>query len=88
MRKPVLPYANNKGADQPVHPRLSLSEASSSGSVRRISGDNEFYSIYPNGKGYGHVFHVWFVCYTPPATLYAGVMCDPTFYTSHYIKVW
>ena len=20
MRKPVLPYANNKGADQPVHP--------------------------------------------------------------------
>ena len=21
MRKPVLPYANNKGADQPAHPR-------------------------------------------------------------------
>ena len=24
----------------------------SSRSRRRISGDNEFYSIYPNGKGY------------------------------------
>ena len=22
MRKPVLPYANNKGADQPAHPRI------------------------------------------------------------------
>ena len=29
-----------------------LSEASSSRSIRRINGDNEFYSIYPNGKGY------------------------------------
>ena len=25
MRKPVLPYANNKGADQPVHPRSLIS---------------------------------------------------------------
>ena len=25
MRKPVLPYANNKGADQPVHPRCLVS---------------------------------------------------------------
>ena len=25
MRKPVLPYANNKGADQPVHSRSLIS---------------------------------------------------------------
>ena len=25
MRKPVLPYANNKGADQPAHPRSLIS---------------------------------------------------------------
>ena len=25
MRKPVLPYANKKGADQPVHPRSLMS---------------------------------------------------------------
>ena len=25
MRKPVLPYANNKGADQPAHPRCLIS---------------------------------------------------------------
>ena len=25
MRKPVLSYANNKGADQPVHPRSLIS---------------------------------------------------------------
>ena len=25
MRKPVLPYANNKRADQPVHPRSQIS---------------------------------------------------------------
>ena len=25
MRKPVLPYANSKGADQPVHPRSLIS---------------------------------------------------------------
>ena len=25
MRKPVLPYANNKGADQPVHQRSLIS---------------------------------------------------------------
>ena len=25
MRKPVLPYANNKGADQPAHPRNLIS---------------------------------------------------------------
>ena len=25
MRKPVLPDANNKGADQPVHPRSLIS---------------------------------------------------------------
>ena len=25
MRKPVLPYANNKGADQPVHPHSLIS---------------------------------------------------------------
>ena len=25
MRKPVLPYANNKGTDQPVHPRSLIS---------------------------------------------------------------
>ena len=32
-----------------------LSEASSSRSIRRISGDNEFHSIYPNGKGYVYI---------------------------------
>ena len=25
MRKPVIPYANNKGADQPAHPRSLIS---------------------------------------------------------------
>ena len=25
MRKPVMPYANNKGADQPAHPRSLIS---------------------------------------------------------------
>ena len=25
MRKPVLPYVNNKGADQPAHPRSLIS---------------------------------------------------------------
>ena len=25
MRKPVLPYANNKGKDQPAHPRRLIS---------------------------------------------------------------
>ena len=25
MKKPVLPYANNKGADQPAHPRSLIS---------------------------------------------------------------
>ena len=25
MRKPVLPYANNKGIDQPAHPRSLIS---------------------------------------------------------------
>ena len=25
MRKPVLAYANNKGADQPAHPRSLIS---------------------------------------------------------------
>ena len=25
MRKPALPYANNKGADQPAHPRSLIS---------------------------------------------------------------
>ena len=25
MRKSVLPYANNKGADQPAHPRSLIS---------------------------------------------------------------
>ena len=25
MRKPVLPYANNKAADQPAHPRSLIS---------------------------------------------------------------
>ena len=25
MRKPVLPYANNKGADQPAHPHSVIS---------------------------------------------------------------
>ena len=25
MRKPVLPYANNKGVDQPAHPRSLIS---------------------------------------------------------------
>ena len=25
MRKPVFPYANNKGADQPAHPRSLIS---------------------------------------------------------------
>ena len=25
MSKPVLPYANNKGADQPAHPRSLIS---------------------------------------------------------------
>ena len=25
MRKPVLPYVNNKGADQPAHPRCLIS---------------------------------------------------------------
>ena len=25
MRKPFLPYANNKGADQPAHPRSLIS---------------------------------------------------------------
>ena len=25
IRKPVLPYANNKGADQPAHPRSLIS---------------------------------------------------------------
>ena len=25
MRKPVLPYANNKGAEQPAHPRNQIS---------------------------------------------------------------
>ena len=25
MREPVLPYANNKGADQPAHPRGPIS---------------------------------------------------------------
>ena len=25
MRKPVMPYANNKGADQPAHPRRLIS---------------------------------------------------------------
>ena len=25
MTKPVLPYANNKGADQPAHPRSLIS---------------------------------------------------------------
>ena len=25
MRKPVLPYANNKGTDQPAHPRSLIS---------------------------------------------------------------
>ena len=25
MRKPVLPYVNNKGADQPAHPRNLIS---------------------------------------------------------------
>ena len=42
-----------------------LSEASSSRSIHRISGANEIYSIYPNGKGYVHIFHIWIVCYTP-----------------------
>ena len=27
MRKCVMPYANNKGADQPVHPRMDFSKA-------------------------------------------------------------
>ena len=40
-------------------------EASSSWSIRRISGDNEFYSIYPNEKEYVHIFHIWIACYTP-----------------------
>ena len=25
MRKPVMPYANNKGTDQPAHPRSPIS---------------------------------------------------------------
>ena len=25
MRKPVMPYANNKGADQPAHPHTLIS---------------------------------------------------------------
>ena len=33
-----------------------LNEASSSRSIRRINGDNEFYSIYPDGKGSVHFF--------------------------------
>ena len=54
-----------------------LSEASSSRPIRRISGDNEFNSIYPNGIGYVHIVHIWIVCYTP--ALYARVLCGATF---------
>ena len=47
-----------------------LSETSSSPSIRRISGDNEFYSIYPNGKVFIFGFR---------ATLYARVLCKVRF---------
>ena len=53
-----------------------LSEASSSPSN---NGDYEFYYIYPNGKGYVHMFHILDCLLYARATLYACVLCEPTF---------
>ena len=35
-------------------------------SIGRISGDNELYSIYPNGKGYVHIFFIFGLSATRP----------------------
>ena len=56
-----------------------LSEGSSSRSIRSISGDNEFYSIYQNGKGYVHMFSYLDCLLYARATLYARVLCKPTY---------
>ena len=55
-----------------------LNEASSSRSIRRISGDKEFYSIYPIGKGYVHIFSYLDCLLYARATLYVRVLCGPT----------
>ena len=51
-----------------------LREASSSRSICRNSGENDFNLIYPNKKGYVHIFHIWIVCYTP-ARCYTPASC-------------
>ena len=48
-----------------MHGFITLSDAT--------SYNNEFYSIYPNGKGYVHIFHIWIVCYTIDA-IHASIL--------------